>query len=139
MKARTRARGIALQLQSENVGVAHQQTDVCVPHRLEDGGRVGRVVPCRLAGLLECELRPAEAVADCRYEELLLRAEELEQVGLRNAGPPRDCVRRSAGVARLGKFDGRAVMRRSVLAGMKPVYSPPDRQRIFASSLTIWS
>jgi hypothetical protein len=53
--------------------------------------------------------RLAEAAGDARLEQLLLRAEEAEEVRLRDAGPTGDVLRGRALVAELGKLDERRV------------------------------
>src|SRR5262249_671702 len=57
------------------------------------------LAPLALRGALEHLQRLAEAAGDDGAEELLLRAEEPEHVGLRDAGPARDVLRRGAVVA----------------------------------------
>ena len=53
--------------------------------------------------------RLAEAAADRGLEELLLRPEEAEEVGLRDAGPPGDVLGGRAFEPALGELDQRRV------------------------------
>ena len=67
------------------------------------------LAPLALGRPLEHLERLAEAPADGGDEELLLRAEEPEEVGLGDAGAAGDVLRRRALEAALGELDHRGV------------------------------
>ena len=65
----------------------------------------GLLAALALGRALEQLERLAEAAADGGDEELLLRAEEAEEVRLRDAGPPGDVLGGRALEAALGELD----------------------------------
>ena len=93
------ARGVGLELAEQELAVA-QQVAIREADGLEHvlGGRV--LGASRAAGRLEGDPRPAEPVAHGGDEEVLLRAEQLEEVRLAHAGALGDRVGRGAVVAR---------------------------------------
>ena len=98
----SRARGVGLELDAEQVAIG-EQAAVGGPHQVED--RAELVVVGTASGcLLEDAPRPLEPVADDGQEQLPLRAEQLEHVWLRDADRAGDRLGRGAGVAAFGEL-----------------------------------
>ncbi len=99
-------RGIGLELDAEQVPIG-EQLHVGVAHQVEDR-TVLVVVGLAPGGLVEDQSRPLEAATNDRQEQFPLRAEQLEQVWLRDADGPRDRFGRGSDVtARRELVDGR--------------------------------
>ena len=96
---------ICLKLQPQDVPVAQQKPNIGMAHFFEDALGVEASVGRQLPGVLESEASPVEAIPDRGYEQLLLGAEELEEVRLRHSGASCDRRRGGAGIAGPGELD----------------------------------
>src|SRR5581483_1229441 len=94
------ARGVRLHLRPQVDAVAVQKLPVGLADRLQ-----GLLAPLALGRPLEDLERLPEAADLDRLEELPLRAEQAEHVGLRDAGSAGDVVRRCAVEALVGELD----------------------------------
>src|SRR5206468_1119825 len=95
-------RRVRLHLRAEIRGVAGEPLAVGLPYGLK------RLLAFQAGGCRVHHLeRPAQAALDRRHEELLLRAEEAEDVRLRDPGSPGDCLGRAAVEPMSGELDER--------------------------------